>query len=101
PRDDVARVPVLGELVAERVRRPGHRERAPLDLLHGVDVLEGHVVDDDGSDRDHDYLSTRSASAGRAIGHRPAAARTAARSYRPPPAGGRRTAPSHPDGARS
>src|SRR5207302_6886559 len=82
----------LGELVAERVRRPRDRERAALDLLDGIDVVEGHVIDDDGCDGDHDYLSTPSASGGRARRRRTGPARTAARSSRPPRAGGRRSA---------
>ena len=52
-RDEVPRVLVLGELVAERVHRPRNRERRALDLLDRGDVVEGHVLDDDRKGGDH------------------------------------------------
>src|SRR5437899_6086165 len=59
-RDEVARVLVLRELVAERVRRPRDRERRALDFLHAVDVVEGHVLDDDRKCGDHPFEATAS-----------------------------------------
>src|SRR4029077_14561540 len=59
--NEVARVLVLCELVTERVRRPRDRERRALHLLHAVDVVEGHVLDDDRKCCDHPLEATSGA----------------------------------------